>query len=70
MRIFKTTLRSHLWTSPLALAGAATALSRSRIAGAGERIGVGLIGCGGKGQALWKNFLARPDVQPIAVADV
>jgi predicted dehydrogenase len=58
------------FTRGLALAGAATALSRSRVAGAGERIGVGIIGCGGKGQALWKNFLARPDVQPIAVADV
>jgi predicted dehydrogenase len=58
------------FTRGLALAGAATALSRSRIAGAGERVGVGIIGCGGKGQALWKNFLARPDVQPIAVADV
>jgi predicted dehydrogenase len=58
------------FTRGLALAGAATALSRGRIAGASDRIGVGLIGCGGKGQALWKNFLARPDVQPVAVADV
>ena len=58
------------FTRGLALAGAVTAMSRSRIAGAGERIGVGLIGCGGKGQALWKNFLARPEVEPIAVSDV
>src|SRR4051812_24727889 len=58
------------FTRGLALAGAATALSRSRIAGAGERVGVGIIGCGNKGQALWKNFLARPDVQPVAVSDV
>ena len=58
------------FTRGLALAGAATALSRGRIAGAAERIGVGIIGCGNKGQALWKNFLARPEVQPVAVSDV
>jgi predicted dehydrogenase len=58
------------FTRGLALAGAATALSRSRIAGASERVGVGIIGCGNKGQALWKNFLARPDVQPVAISDV
>jgi len=58
------------FTRGLAAAGAATALSRSRVAGANDRIGVGIIGCGGKGQALWKNFLARPDVQPVAVAEV
>jgi predicted dehydrogenase len=37
---------------------------------ANDRIGVGLIGCGNKGQALWKNFLAMPDVEPLAVCDV
>jgi predicted dehydrogenase len=58
------------FTRGMALAGAATALSRSRVAGAADRVGIGIIGCGNKGQALWKNFLARPDVQPIAVSDV
>jgi predicted dehydrogenase len=58
------------FTRGLALAGAASALSRSRIAGANDRIGVGIIGCGGKGNALWKNFLARPDVEPVAACDV
>ena len=48
------------FTRGLALAAAATALARSRIAGANDRVGVGIIGCGGKGQALWKNFLAQP----------
>jgi len=32
MRIFKTTLRSHLWTSPLALAGAALILANAQTA--------------------------------------
>jgi hypothetical protein len=53
-----------------AVAGLATALGQGRVLGAGERIGVGIIGCGGKGQSLWKNFLAQPDVDPVAVADV
>jgi predicted dehydrogenase len=48
----------------------ATAMSASRVVGAAERIGVGIIGCGGRGQSLWKNFLAQPDVQPVAVCDV
>jgi predicted dehydrogenase len=54
----------------LAATGVATALSRARIAGANDRIGVGLIGHGGKGTALWRNFLLEPDVNPVAVADV
>jgi predicted dehydrogenase len=54
----------------LAVAGVATAVSRARIAGANERINVGLIGHGNKGQALWRNFRLEPDVNPVAVADV
>jgi predicted dehydrogenase len=41
-----------------------------RVLGANERIGVGIIGCGGKGQSLWNNFLAQPGVEPVAVCDV
>jgi predicted dehydrogenase len=47
-----------------------TALGSRRVAGAGERIGVGIIGCGGKGQSVWKNFLAQPEVEARAVCDV
>jgi predicted dehydrogenase len=54
----------------VAVAGAATALGRIRIAGANDRIGLGIIGCGGKGQSDWQNFLAHPEVDPIAVCDV
>ena len=51
-------------------AGLATALSTQRVRGANERINVGLIGCGGRGQQVWKLFLEQPDVNPIAVCDV
>jgi predicted dehydrogenase len=56
----------------IALAGAvaAGAAGGGRAVAASDRIGLGIIGCGGKGQALWKNFLARPEVQPVAVCDV
>ncbi len=54
----------------LALAGMTTALARRRAQGANTRIGVGIIGCGNKGEALWKNFLAHPAVEPVAVAEV
>jgi predicted dehydrogenase len=52
------------------LAGGYLALSASRIQGANDRIGVGIIGCGGQGSGNWRNFLAQPDVTPIAVCDV
>jgi predicted dehydrogenase len=54
----------------LAAVGAATALGSATKVAANDKIGVGIIGCGNKGQALWKNFLSQPGVQPIAVCDV
>ena len=50
--------------------GACLALSASRILGANDRIGVGIIGCGGQGSGNWRNFLAQSDVNPVAVCDV
>ena len=46
------------------------ALNASRVLGANDRIGVGIIGCGGQGSGNWRNFLAQPDVTPVAVCDV
>ena len=55
----------------LAVAGAAGVLGAGqRAVAASDKIGVGIIGCGGKGQALWKNFLAQANVNPVAVCDV
>ena len=50
--------------------GAYLALSASRILGANDRIGVGIIGCGGQGSGNWRNFLAQSDVNLVAVCDV
>ena len=53
-----------------AAAGAATLLRAKGVLGANERISVGLIGCGGRGQQNWQRFLKQPDVNPVAACDV
>lgn len=58
------------FTRGLAAASIATALSARRVAGANERIGFGIIGCGARGQTLWKNFIAESEVDPVAVCDL
>ncbi len=50
--------------------GVSTALGSMRVLGANERIGVGLIGCGGRGRQLWEQFLKESDARPVAVCDV
>ena len=42
----------------------------ARIAGANDRVRVGLIGSGGRGREDWGNFLKQPEVEPVAVCDV
>jgi predicted dehydrogenase len=51
-------------------ASAGLALSASRVLGANDRIRVGIIGSGGRGSGVWREFLGQPDVQPVAVCDV
>jgi predicted dehydrogenase len=46
-----------------------TALSASRVLGANDRVGVGLIGFGLIGRIHARSFLAQPDVHLVAVAD-
>ena len=49
---------------------ALTALSYSRVMGAGDRIGLGLIGAGGRGRDVMRKFQANPEVDVRAVCDV
>jgi predicted dehydrogenase len=46
------------------------ALSYSRVMGANERIGLGLIGAGGRGRSVMGTFLRNSDVEVRAVCDV
>ncbi|MEO8370900.1 MAG: Gfo/Idh/MocA family oxidoreductase, partial [Candidatus Solibacter sp.] len=50
--------------------GAAMAIGASRILGANDQIRVGIIGSGGRGTGAWRDFIAQPDVTPVAVCDV
>ena len=49
---------------------AVSALSYSRVMGANDRIGLGLIGAGGRGRAVMRSFLRNPEVEVRAVCDV
>ncbi|MBN1491197.1 MAG: Gfo/Idh/MocA family oxidoreductase [Phycisphaerae bacterium] len=70
------TRRAFLGTSGRTAAGIAAGLSASqfassaRAAGANEKILVGLIGCGGMGNANKNDFMRADDVELIAVCDV
>jgi hypothetical protein len=65
-----TTWTRRQFVRATAAAGAAAAVGPRGVLGANDRIGVALIGCGGRGSQLWPHFLARADVTPAAVCDV
>jgi predicted dehydrogenase len=48
----------------------ATAASAAQVAGAGERVAVGLIGCGGRGRYVARLMAEAPGVEFAAVCDV
>jgi len=58
------------FTKSIILAGAGTALSASRAAGANERVRIGCIGLGNRGDQVLDAFLQHPDVQVVAVCDL
>ncbi len=49
---------------------ALSALSYSRVMGANDRIGLGLIGAGSRGRYVMSRFQLNPDVEVLAVCDV
>src|SRR5229473_8084175 len=49
---------------------AALVYPTSRVLGANDRVRVGMIGVGGRGQELVKQVLALPNAQLVAIADV
>jgi predicted dehydrogenase len=65
----KTLSRRH-FTQSLTLAGAALAFSPGRVLGANDRIRVGFIGLGNRGDQVLDAFLEHPDAQVIAVCDL
>ena len=53
-----------------ALSAAVAGASQPARAAANDRIGVGLIGCGGQGTADQKSFMEQPDMEIVAVCDI
>lgn len=66
--ITRTTRRD--FTKSVALATAGAALSQSRILGANDRIRLGFIGLGNRGDQVLDAFLAHPDAQVVAICDL
>jgi len=54
----------------LAAAGVGTALSRARVLGANDRVRVGFIGLGNRGDQVLDGFLKQPDCEIVAICDL
>jgi len=58
------------FTKTLVLAGATTALGAMRASGANERVRLGLIGVGNRGDQVLDAFLKQPDAEVAAICDL
>src|SRR5262249_55669315 len=58
------------FTKTIILAGATSALGRLRAAGANERVRLGCIGLGNRGDQVLDAFLKQPDMEVVAVCDL
>src|SRR5438094_779935 len=62
--------RREFHVSSVAAAATASALSASRVFGANERVRVGFIGLGNRGDQVLDAFLAQKDCQVAAICDL
>jgi predicted dehydrogenase len=58
------------FTRTAALAGVGTALSAGRVLGANNRVRLGFIGLGNRGDQVLDAFLAHPDAEVVALCDL
>jgi predicted dehydrogenase len=58
------------FTKTLVLAGASTALGAARAAGANDRVRLGFVGVGNRGDQVLDAFLTHPDAQVVGVCDL
>jgi len=63
-------MSEHAMSRRALLGAATTALSYSRIYGANQRLGLGLIGCGERGRYDMSNFVKTGDVDVVALCDI
>jgi predicted dehydrogenase len=64
------TINRRDFTTTLVLAGATTALGAARAAGANDRVRLGFIGLGNRGDQVLDAFLKQPDMEVVAVCDL
>jgi hypothetical protein len=60
----------RMFTKSATAAGVATALSVSRVLGAGNRIRLGFIGLGNRGDQMLDAFLEHKDCEVLAICDI
>src|SRR5690348_598953 len=58
------------FTKTMILAGATTALGATRAAGSSERVRLGCIGLGNRGDQVLDAFLKHPEAEVVAVCDL
>src|SRR5579862_4364912 len=58
------------FTKTLVMAGATTALGAARAAGANERVRLGCIGLGNRGDQVLDAFLKHPETEIVGVCDL
>src|SRR5947208_11957407 len=63
-------LTRRTFTTTAALAGLGTALSTSRVWGANERVRLGFIGLGNRGDQVLDAFLQHKDAEVAAICDI
>lgn len=63
-------LTRRSFAQSLAAAAAATALSQTRVLGANDRVRLGFIGLGNRGDQVLDAFLAQPDAEVVALCDL
>jgi len=65
-----TRINRRQFTKGAAAAGISTALSASRVYGANERIRLGFIGLGNRGDQVLDGFLEQKDCEVVGVCDI
>jgi len=63
-------LTRRQFAKTMAAAGAATALSRMRVLGANDRVRLGFIGLGNRGDQVLDGFLVHKDAEVVAICDL
>ncbi|MBI3852006.1 MAG: Gfo/Idh/MocA family oxidoreductase [Verrucomicrobia bacterium] len=63
-------LTRRQFTKTLAAAGTAAAFSQLRVSGANDRVRLGFIGVGNRGDQVLDAFLKQPDAEVVAVCDI